>query len=98
MNTYREVFIAIIRWAMIIVASHLVERGIITPEQSDALATQVALTALGGLFFIIPLVWKWLSVKYNLNFLEAALEANPEDTTLEEVKKAVSKTSDFGTK
>jgi hypothetical protein len=64
----------------------LVTKGILTQEQADTLFNEAFITAIVGFLLVAGgIAWSYMKVKFNINFVKAAITA-PQSATVAEVK------------
>jgi hypothetical protein len=70
----------------------LVAKGILTEEQAKELLSDSAVAALVGfVLVVIGIAWSYMKVKFNINFVKAAITAPPSATVAEVKQVALGK-------
>jgi hypothetical protein len=66
----------------------LVAKGVLSEEQAKVLLDETTVAAIVGFLLVAGgIVWSYMKIKFNLNFVKAAIKADPE-TPVAEIKEA----------
>ena len=85
----KQVFAAIIRWALAYVGVKLVEKGIIDKPTADAWINEMTAAILGFIILSVPVIWKILNSRFQILSLIKAVQTDPPADTKAEIKAAV---------